>query len=296
MIARIFSASGSFHRVCRYVCQRQKTSEVLLAEGVREHDYRLMARDFETIHSLRELRSKPVFHGMIDFHPDEKPDDRKMVQIAREYLQEMGLVNTQYAVVKHTDTSHDHLHIVANRIDYEGELIQLYPEILRNKDVVEKLVQEHGLIPAVKKDLRHTNFDGLDASETRKYAIYRNLKECLPGCHDLQELEQRLLRQGIDTHFRLDSQTGEKIGISFRYQGEAFKGSNIDRDLSLKNIQSTLIQQQQITQWDNTKLVQRQQMIEQERRAKEEQAQQEQKLEQERQLTTGTGAATKAGA
>jgi relaxase-like protein len=241
--------------VCQYVCDRNDYAIVLEVEGVRPHDHELMARDFETIHSLREERSMPVFHAVIDFHRDEHPDDPRMVKIARDYLRQIGLVETQYAVVKHLDTAHDHLHIVANRIGYDGNLIQLYPELLRNKDVVRDLVREYGLIPAGKKDLRQTNFDALDNSETRKYAIFRSIQQCLPGCRDLDELEQRLFAQGVETRYRVDQQTGQRIGISFRYQEESFKGSDIDRDYSFQRLATALGQRQQLSQWESEKLV-----------------------------------------
>lgn len=209
-----------------------------------------------------------------------------MVEIARKYLPEIRMINTQYPIIKHTDTSHTHMHIIANRIDYNGNYIQTYPEILNSNDAVRKLIMEYGLIPAGSKNLRQTNFDALDNSETRKYAIYRSIKECLPGCHGLEELEQRLLLLGIDTQYRMDQNGGRRIGISFRYQNEAFKGSNIDRGLSLGQLERTLGQRQELTQWEAEKLTLRATQVQQEqlsqaKEAMEQRQRQGQKQEQE---------------
>ena len=255
MIARIFDRAPSFQKVCQYVCQDQTRAQVLYQEGVRGHDYRLMARDFEMIHELRAERGKPVFHGVLTFHRDERLDDARMVEIAGKYLMEIGITDTQYAIVKHLDTGQRHLHLVANRIDFSGHPIDNFPELLNSKDAVEKLVYEYDLVPPGSKNLRETNFDALDASQTRRYAIYRSILECLPDCRDLEGLEQRLLQLGIDTRYRADQQTGQKIGISFCYQNEAFKGSDIDRACSLQQLQHKLEQRQQLTQWENTKLI-----------------------------------------
>jgi hypothetical protein len=254
MIARTFERTASFPKKCQYVCQDLTRAQVLYQEGVRGHDYRLMARDFEMIHELRAERSKPVFHGILSFHRDEHLDDARMVEIAGKYLTEIGMTDTQYAIIKHLDTAQRHLHLIANRIDFSGHPIDNFPEVLRSNDAVEKLVKEYNLIPMGRKNLRQTNFDALDGSETRKYAIYRSITECLPGCRDLEELEQRLLRLGIDTRYRTDQQTGQKIGISFRYQKEAFKGKDIDRDCSLQQLQNKLQQRQELTQWESEKL------------------------------------------
>jgi hypothetical protein len=269
MIGNAFKPTGSFRKVSHYISQDQRRSEVLYQEGVRAHDYRLMARDFEMIHSLHPGCSKPVFHGVLDFHERERLDDAGMVEIARKYLEEIRMINTQYAIVKHFDTAHIHVHLIANRIDYNGDLIRNYPESLRSNNAVQKLVQEYNLIPAQSKNLRQTNFDALDNSEMRKYAIYRSIRECLPGCRSLEELEQKLFLSGIETRYRISQETGQKIGISFRYQNEAFKGSRIDPDCSLQALQHTLTLKQDLTQWEGEKLVQRAAQEQQEQRLRE---------------------------
>ncbi|GGA89163.1 relaxase/mobilization nuclease domain-containing protein [Puia dinghuensis] len=280
MIARIFPFTASFGRVCQYLCQDEERSEVLQVEGVRGHHYALMAMDFEAIHALRPGRSRPVFHGVLDFHPEEKVDNERMVEIARKYLEELKLVNTQYAFVKHIDRRHEHLHIVANRLDYDGNPIETFPIKLNSKDAVEKLVAEYGLLEAGKKNLRQTNWDALDQSETRLYIVYSRIKECLPGCQSLEELEQRLLQQGVDTRYRIDEETGRKIGISFRYQQEAFKGSRVDEDFSLPRLEETIAQQQRLALWQHEKLALRdkqaaEKQLAQEKAKREELAQRE---------------------
>jgi hypothetical protein len=254
MIARIFPRAQSFKKVCRYVCEDLTRAKVLYQEGVRGHDYRLMARDFEMIHGLHSGIGKPVFHGVLDFHRDERLDDGRMAEIGRKFLPEVGIIDTQCAIVKHLDTDHRHLHLVANRVDFSGHPIDNFPERLRSIEAVEKLVREYDLVPMGRKNLRLINFDGLGASETRKYAIYRSITEYLPGCRDLEELEQRLLRLGIETRYRTDQQTGQKIGISFRYQNEAFKGKEIDRDFTMGRLEHTLAMRQELTQWEQQKL------------------------------------------
>jgi hypothetical protein len=267
MLAAVFPRAGSFKRVCHYVCQDQLRSQVLFQEGVRGYDYRLMARDFELIHSLCAESTKPVFHGVLLFHRDEKLGDAKMVEIAQAYLREIGLGHNQHAIVKHVDTPHTHLHLVANRIDYNGNRYNPFLEFCISNDAARKLVREYDLVPVGKKDLRQTNFDALNASETRKYAIYRSVQECLRGCLDLDELERRLLPHGIDVRYRIDKESGQRTGISFKYGGEAFRGGDVDKDLTLPRLQNRLIQQQTLSQQESQKLALRPQLEQQQRQA-----------------------------
>ncbi|TAG22567.1 MAG: relaxase, partial [Oscillatoriales cyanobacterium] len=39
------------------------------------------------------------------------------------YMKTMGFDNNQYTVVKHSDTKHDHIHIVASRIRLDGSVV-----------------------------------------------------------------------------------------------------------------------------------------------------------------------------
>src|SRR5579859_2646406 len=152
MVARVFHRSKSFRAICRYLCKDEARAEVLYQEGVRGHDYRLMAQDFETIHAQHAGRQKMVFHAVLDFHPSERIDDAKRIEIAQKYLEGVEMTNTQYALVKHRDKSHLHVHIVANRIDKDGIYIDNYPEVLKSNDANRKLVQEYGLKLPGKKD------------------------------------------------------------------------------------------------------------------------------------------------
>src|SRR5439155_12374094 len=115
--------SKSFYGTCKYICEDEKRALVLATEGVRSHNYKLMAKDFEMQQGLRPSLKKAVFHGILSFYPGEKIEDAKMIDIAKEYLVDMGIINTQYAITKHTDRDHLHLHVIANLVNNNGETI-----------------------------------------------------------------------------------------------------------------------------------------------------------------------------
>ena len=92
-------------------------------EGVRGHDHKLMADDFEMQRMLRPEKHQAVFHSVLSFYPGEKVEDKKMVEIAEQYLSRIGVTNTQYVIAKHTDRDHLHMHVIGNRVDNEGRSI-----------------------------------------------------------------------------------------------------------------------------------------------------------------------------
>lgn len=102
--------ANSFYHTCRYISNKPG-SELLIAEGVRDYDFKLMAIDFQNQQQFRPEKKQACFHSILSFYPGEKPSDELMKEIALKYLKELGIVNTQYAVSKYTDKAHLHLHI-----------------------------------------------------------------------------------------------------------------------------------------------------------------------------------------
>jgi hypothetical protein len=217
----------------------------LKVEGVRGHDYKLMVEDFEHQRNLRPEKHQAVFHAVLSFYPGEKVPDDKMVRIAEQYLERIGMVNTQYAVTKHTDKDHLHMHVIANRVDNEGHSIAEGWIGLKAKNVAKELTQEHELVAVKEKNLDLTHHRALQPAEAKRYHIYEAIANSLERSNNFAQLERKLLRKGIETRFRYNDQTQEPEGISFRFGKQCFKGSQIDRQFTFKGLQRQFEARQQ---------------------------------------------------
>ena len=234
----------TFYGACRYVCMDKKRAVVLDSEGVRDYDYKLMAKDFELQQSMRPSLTKAVFHGIISFYPGEKIEDKLMAEIAREYLAEMKITNTQFVIVKHIDKNHLHLHVLANLVNNNGEAIKDNWIGLRGKKIAQKLTKKYGLKEAISKKVALTNLESLNEKEANRYIIYQAILEKLPLSRSLDELKEKLAKENIETLFKYKGQTKELQGISFKIGDYKYKGSEIDRKFSINNLQKILLQQQ----------------------------------------------------
>ena len=234
----------TFTGACRYVCMDQKRTVVLETEGVRSYDHKLMAADFEMQIALRPSLRKAVFHGIISFYPGEKIEDIMMVEIAKEYLQKMGIINTQFTITKHTDKNHSHLHIIANLVNNNGEAIKDNWIGLKGKKVAQELTKKYGLKEAISKNISLTNLEALNEKEATRYVIYQAILEKVPRCKNLDDLKQKLQQENIETLYKYKGQTNELQGISFKMGNYKFKGSEIDRKFSLKNLEKSIQQMQ----------------------------------------------------
>lgn len=242
MISKTLPANSVYH-TCRYVCDR-KEAEVLHSEGVREHDFKLMAMDFEMQQQMRPSKKAACFHGILSFHPDDKISNAELVKIAQKYLERLKIVDTQYALIKHTDKAHLHLHIVANMVDNTGNAINDSFIGLRGKKIAQSLTQEYNLVPAINKNLELTHLENLNETEANRYKIYIAIAENLRHCRTIEDLESRLQKLGIEIKYKYKGNTQEKQGISFKIGDFCYKGSQVDRKYSLSALRNALVLQQ----------------------------------------------------
>ncbi len=205
-----------------------------------------MGNDFEMSRQQLPDKKKAVFHGILSFYPGEQLTNDALAQIGREYLEKLGITNTQYVITKHTDTNHLHLHIIANLVNNRGKAIRDNWIGLRGKKAAQQLTQKYQLVPAIEKKIALTNLQALNHEETARYEIFQAIEAVLLRCKTLPALEKELMKKGIDVQYKYKGDTHQLQGISFKKGLYAFKGSSIDRKYSVSGLQKTM--QQQITQ------------------------------------------------
>lgn len=207
-------------------------------------------QSFATQRLMNPDIKKPVGHISLSYSVEDSPKltDRKMIDLARECMKAMGIVNTQYIIVRHHDREHSHVHIVFNRIDNNGKTITDKNDRYRNEQVCKRLKQKHGLYFAPGKE--NVKRERLKEPDKTKYEIYTAIKNGLKQSRDWQQLQSYLSKEGIQLRFKYKGQTSEVQGISFTKGDYSFKGSEIDRSFSYSKLDAQLnrnSQQQQET-------------------------------------------------
>lgn len=224
---------ASFARVVNYV-NNPKKARLIDSKDVRQDDNATIARSMQGQADDKPGRKlkNPVYHISLDFAHEDAPKltDELMVEIAREYMRRMGITNTQYIMCRHTDREHQHLHIVANRVDNDGNTISDSNDNVRNVKVCKALTREYGL--HFSKGKMNVKRDRLRGKDKVKYQICDAVKAALPHCNCWSDLCDRLAKQGIGIHFRYDRRNAKIVGVSFTKDKISFNGSRIDRSMS----------------------------------------------------------------
>ena len=239
MIAEIIQGN-SFGNAVNYVLNR-KEADIIATKGVRNIDKESIIRSFETQARLGNI-AKPVVHISLDFSAKdrEKLPNSKMIEIADEYMKKMGYGSTQVLIVRHTDREHPHIHLIMNRIDFNGKRISDQNEKIRNVKICKELTLKHGLyISSGKENVKREQLREPDAT---KYRIYDTLVKHVPQSKSWDELCSRLRAGGIELGFKTKGSTDQIEGVRFTMNNLSFNGSKVDRQFSYSKIDYALRQ------------------------------------------------------
>ena len=239
MIGKI--TKGSEFSGCVAYVLREDKARLLASEGVSGTPEE-MAEQFELQTLLNDKVKNTVGHISLSFSPEDgnrlRNDDRLMVKIAYEYMEQMGIRDTQFIIARHTDRNHPHCHIVFNRVDNNGKTISDKNDRYRNEKVCKALTEKYGLYMADGKE--HVNTERLRPHDKAKYDIYEALKQELPKVTSWEQLREALHKQGIMTEFKYSRTGGRVEGVKFIKGKHVFSGSKIDRKFSFANIEKRL--------------------------------------------------------
>ena len=245
MVGKVISAS-SFSGTVGYVMKEE--SRILEAEGIMPPEVKDMVQDFKDQTLLNTRLKNNVGHISLSFSPKDAPrmTDALMTQIAKEYMQKMGITDTQYLLVRHLDQPHPHCHLVYNRVGNNGQTISDKNIKIRNAKVCRELTEKYGLYLAPGK--ANVRRERLREPDKTRYEIHDAIKGCLPKCKSWNELEGKLREQGIGVRYKYCGSTDRKQGVLFSKNGFEFSGSKIDRAFNFTKLDNRFNHIQQQTQ------------------------------------------------
>ncbi|GJQ53779.1 MAG: hypothetical protein HKUEN07_03480 [Rhodocyclaceae bacterium] len=193
-----------------------------------------------------------MWHCSLSLPAGEDLSDERFEEVARAHLENMGMDpdKHQWCLVRHVDTPHSHVHLIASRISLDGKLWHGQHEALRAIDSCQELEKRFGLTltPGLesgkegarinRKDIAGAQARGVAAHRIPKVQIAAALDEALQRSTSLDQFKDEAERQGVEV--RYVSNTGGIYGVSYRLTDENqekwFKGSQVGKAYSLNSI------------------------------------------------------------
>ena len=238
-MAKIVKGSD-FKGVVDYILDKGKGTQVVAYDGLFMENKETIAMSFNIQSQINGKVAKPVGHIALSFSKEDEPrlTNRVMAGIALEYMERMGIRDTQFFIARHFDKEHPHVHIAFNRIDNNGSTISDRHERLRSTRICKELTMKYGLYIAGSKD--NVKRNRLKEPDRTKYELYDILKKEVGRCGNWNVLVANLKRQGVEVSFKHKERTNEVQGVVFTKNGYRFNGSKVDRRFSYSKIDAAL--------------------------------------------------------
>jgi hypothetical protein len=167
-------------------------------------------KEVDLVRSLKPNLNRYVYHTSLNFPKDENLDNQTLINIANNYLKAHGFTNNQYMIFRHHDTDHPHIHLLVNRIGFDGTVVSDSNNYKKNEAIIRKLEQQYNLV-AVEPSNR-----------VAKKAATKNEIEMIGRTGEasekmlLQELMEGLLNQpGMTVQYMIIH--GERMGLHFLF-------------------------------------------------------------------------------
>jgi hypothetical protein len=248
MIAKQVQGSD-FKKVLNYV--HNKSGARLIGSNMTGKDLASLSEEFRISSDLRKRVTKCVYHVSLSVSPSEKLSERVWLKIARAYLKGMEFNGNQYAIYRHTDREHDHIHIIASRIRItDGSVVSDSWNYRRSEKLVRFLEQQFGLsqTPCSWEKNKRAPTTGEIRRQRRTGEVNKRsqlqtlIQQSLQDSPSLNEFIGRLTARGVSVRLR-KSKGGKIEGISYELDGVAFQGRQLGRDYSWSSLESVLTQE-----------------------------------------------------
>jgi len=108
-----------------------------------------IVKSLEARNSLNSVVKKPNIHISLNFHKDDVLDNESIFEIAKDYMDQMGYNDQPYAIYRHFDKEHPHVHIVSTQIDCEGKKINDSHQFRKSQRITRFLEKKYKITEAL---------------------------------------------------------------------------------------------------------------------------------------------------
>ncbi|TLP79242.1 relaxase/mobilization nuclease domain-containing protein [Maribacter sp. ACAM166] len=203
-----------------------------------------MTQEFNIVRQLRPRLGKAVYHVSLNLPYEDSLSDKQFTSLGMDYLKGMGFDDNQYIMYRHQDQEHEHIHIIANRVKFSGELVSDSKDYERSERLVRKLELNYSLSQL--EDNKLTRKATITQKEIEKafrtgeppmkLTLQYHLENSISNSNNTTEFIRELNTRNICPEFNVSKSTGRVTGISFRHKGIIYKGSSLGRHYSWNNI------------------------------------------------------------
>ncbi len=222
-----------------YLLDRKNKPEILMSNGIYGEKPGILARMFSAVSNDNLKVKNVVWHTSLSFDDNDHITHEKMIGAAERFLEKAGFSkdNNQYIIIGHNGTAHNHVHICANRVGFDGTCVDDSYCKSRTVQWSKEIEIEMNLIRVVDKRNENTIIrDRVPVIEKAKKRIqlWTDLYLSREGRITFEGMMEYLKKQDIEMKVHAHINTGLAYGVSFKVGVVAVKGSKIGKKYSFK--------------------------------------------------------------
>jgi hypothetical protein len=232
-IGKSFMGALSYNMKKLWNNDNSKRAE-LLATNFSSSEAKNIKQEVEWVRQLRPGLNRYVYHTSLNFSNEEVNalTNEKLLAIAQDYLQSLGYTNNQYLIFRHYDAEHPHIHLLVNRITFDGEVVSDSNNYKRSEDILRNLERRYNLIPvapsrkASQRAVTKSEIEMIDRTgkPSDKMLLQEQMNRLFRAKGiNMNDFIQRGEQAGIHFLFNQAS-TGRVTGITYFYNGLKVKG------------------------------------------------------------------------
>ena len=124
-------------------------------------DDKMIRQEIDLIRGLKPKLNRYVYHTSLNFSNEELSylDNEKLTEIAKDYLTGNGFTNNQYLIFRHYDAGHPHVHLLVNRVSFDGTVVSDSNNYKRSEEIVRMLERKYNLTPLLPCNERTAHHD-----------------------------------------------------------------------------------------------------------------------------------------
>ncbi|MGN6213661.1 relaxase/mobilization nuclease domain-containing protein [Parafilimonas sp.] len=153
-----------------------------------------LIKQFNELRQHNQKLSKPVMHITLSLAPGEIKSGNTLSAIAEDTARHLGFEENMFIAVLHKDTSnHQHLHLVVNRVGFDGKTLSDSNNYKRMADCCRKLELKHKLQQVLSpRRFLSQELRNIPRHDIRKEQLKQNIITCLQTSKSYCEFENKM--------------------------------------------------------------------------------------------------------
>lgn len=194
-----------------------------------------LASQFNEVRKLSSRVEKPVMHISLRLAPGESLSKDQLVEIAQACAAEFKFDQNQYVCALHKDTREQHIHIVANRVGYDGKAVNLTNNYRRMANFCRQTEKKYNLREVLNpRKFLSKEQRLIPRQDMRKERLKKDIRDTLQHVTTYQEFERKMKSLGYSVLKGRGISFIDDKNVKIKGSEVGFSLSTIERVLELR--------------------------------------------------------------